>query len=174
MAHPVKLPKSAAEARAIERLRRICLALPDATEKIAWGEPTWRAGKMFALMDTHHHGAEHLAVWLPMPFGMQEALVEEHPDRCFVPPYLGGKGWVGVRIDGKADWKMIAGLVEEAYRMVAPPKSVAKLDAGASAAAPASRASRRSGAAAATTTSPSAEARKAASRRSAKPGGRAR
>ncbi|MEW6271205.1 MAG: MmcQ/YjbR family DNA-binding protein [Thermodesulfobacteriota bacterium] len=129
MAHPIKLPKTKADARAIERLRRICLALPDATEKLAWGEPTWRAGKIFAQMDTHHHGAEHVAVWLPAAFGMQEALVEAHPDRCFVPPYVGPKGWIGVRIDGKPDWRMIAGLVEDAYRLVAPPRSVAELDA---------------------------------------------
>lgn len=129
MAHPVKLPRTKALARAIERLRRICLALPDVTEKMAWGEPTWRAGRIFAQMDTHHHGAEHVAVWLPAPFGAQQALVAADPERCFVPPYVGPKGWIGVRIDRSPDWKTIESLVEDAYRMVAPPQSVAKLDA---------------------------------------------
>jgi hypothetical protein len=56
----------------VDRLRAICLALPEATEKIAWGEPTWRVrGKLFAQLDDHHHGAEHLAVWLPAPLGEQ-------------------------------------------------------------------------------------------------------
>jgi hypothetical protein len=129
VAHPVKLPRTKADARAIERLRGICLALPDATEKMAWGEPTWRAGKIFAQMDTHHHGAEHVAVWLPAAFGAQEALVDAHPDRCFVPPYVGAKGWIGVRIDGTPDWKLVASLVEDAYRLIAPPASLAKLGA---------------------------------------------
>jgi hypothetical protein len=109
------------------RLRKICLALPDASEKIAWGEPTWRVGgKLFAQMDTHHHGADHIAVWLPMPLGAQEALVEADAERFFVPPYVGHRGWVGVRIDRSPDWGVVAGLVEEAYRLIAPPRIAAK------------------------------------------------
>src|SRR5258706_6680214 len=105
------------------------MALPEATETIAWGEPTWRAGKLFAQMDTHHHGADHVAVWLPARPGVQEGLVEEDPVRFFRPPYVGHKGWVGVRIDGKPDWKVVAGLVGDAYREVAPPRLVERLDA---------------------------------------------
>ncbi len=127
--HPRKLPASKAEAAAIERLRRICLALPEATEKIAWGESTWRAGKIFAQMDTHHHGADHVAVWLPAAPGVQEALVAEDPVRFFRPPYVGPKGWIGVRIDRKPDWRIVAGLVADAYRCVAPPHLVQQLDA---------------------------------------------
>jgi hypothetical protein len=127
--HPTKLPKSKAEAAAIERLRTICLALPEATEKIAWGEPTWRAGKIFAQMDTHHHGADHVAVWLPARPGVQEGLVEENPEQFFRPPYVGHLGWIGIRIDRKPDWGVVAGLVADAYREVAPPRLVALLDA---------------------------------------------
>jgi len=127
--HPRKLPKSKAEAAAIERLRAICLALPEATEKIAWGEATWRAGKIFAQMDTHHHGADHVAVWLPARPGVQEGLVEEDPEQFFRPPYVGHLGWIGIRIDRKPDWRIIAGLVADAYREVAPPRLVALLDA---------------------------------------------
>lgn len=126
--HPPKLPKTKAEAAAIARLRAICLALPDAVEKVAWGEPTWRAGRLFAQMDTHHHGADHVAVWLPAQPGVQEALVEEDPVRFFRPPYVGHKGWVGVRIDGKPDWRIVAGLVADAYRLVAPPALLKRLD----------------------------------------------
>jgi hypothetical protein len=79
------------------------MALPEVTEKIAWGEPTWRAGELFAQMDTHHHGAEHVAVWLPARPGVQEELVEEDPRRFFRPPYVGHKGWIGVRIDDKPE-----------------------------------------------------------------------
>jgi AraC-like DNA-binding protein len=127
--HPPKLPANAAEAAAIERLRAICLALPEVTEKIAWGEPTWRAGKIFAQMDTHHHGAAHVAVWLPARPGVQEGLIEEDPEHFFRPPYVGHKGWIGIRIDRKPDWKIVADLVADAYREVAPSHLVARLDA---------------------------------------------
>jgi hypothetical protein len=121
--HPVNKPRNKAEERAIERVRRICLALPGATEKLAWGEPTFRAGKMFAMMDTHHHGADHVAVLVPAEFGVQETLVKADPARYFVPPYVGPSGWVGARIagaGGKPDWKAIEELMEDAYRLIAP------------------------------------------------------
>ena len=105
----------------VDRLRAICLALPDTTEKVAWGEPTWRVrGRLFAQLDDHHHGAEHLAVWLPAPLGEQEALVQKDPARFFRPPYVGPRGWVGVRIDGRPSWAQVTTLVEQAYRQVAP------------------------------------------------------
>jgi hypothetical protein len=84
---------------------------------------------MFAQMETHHHGADHVAVWLPARPGVQEALVEEDPVHFFRPPYVGHKGWVGVRIDNKPDWRAVAGLVAEAYRGVASPALLARLDA---------------------------------------------
>ena len=107
----------------IERLRAICLALPETTEKIAWGEPTWRVkGKLFAQLDNHHHGADHLAVWLPAPLGEQESMIFLDPARFFRPPYVGQRGWVGVRIDGRPDWAVVATLVKQAYREAAPPR----------------------------------------------------
>jgi hypothetical protein len=107
----------------VERLRAICLALPEATEKIAWGEPTWRVrGKLFAQLDDHHHGADHLAVWLPAPLGEQEAMIFADPARFFRPPYVGPRSWVGVRIDRRPNWTQVATLVEQAYRQVAPPR----------------------------------------------------
>ena len=120
--HPRKLPATKAEAAAIARLRRICMALPEVVEKEAWGEPTWRAGKIFAQMDTHHHGAEHVAVWLPARAGVQEDLVEEDPRHFFRPPYVGHKGWIGVRIDNRPDWNAVTSLVADAYREVASPR----------------------------------------------------
>jgi hypothetical protein len=104
--HPGKAasprPASSRESGPTARLRRICLALPETTEKVAWGEATWRVGgKLFAQMDTHHHGADHIAVWLPMPLGAQEALVEANAEQFFVPPYVGHRGWIGVRIAAK-------------------------------------------------------------------------
>jgi hypothetical protein len=105
----------------VERLRAICLALPETAEKVSHGEPTWRVrGKMFAQLDDHHHGADRLAVWLAAALGDQEALVQSDPARFFVPPYVGHRGWVGVRIDGRPDWRRVATLVGDAYRQVAP------------------------------------------------------
>ena len=112
----------------VERLRAICLALPETTEKIAWGEPTWRVrGKLFAQLDDHHRGADHLAVWLPAPLGEQEAMVFTDPQRFFRPPYVGPRGWVGMRIDGRPSWTQVASLVECAYRLVAPPRLLESL-----------------------------------------------
>lgn len=113
-----------------ERLRKICLALPEANEKISHGEPTWFAGKgkVFAMLDNHHHGAEHLSVWLPQPRGVQEQLIRSSPESFFKPPYVGPKGWVGVVLDAKPDWKSVAQLVREAYVFVATAKLRKLLD----------------------------------------------
>ena len=121
---------SAADARAIERLRKICLALPEAREKLSHGEPTWFAGKgkVFAMLDNHHHGSEHLAVWLPQPPGIQQMLIDAEPERFFRPPYVGPSGWVGVILDGKPDWGAIVALVREAFVHVATATLRAKLD----------------------------------------------
>ena len=109
-----------APAGPVDRLRAICLALPDTTEKLAWGEPTWRVGgRLFAQLDDHHHGADHLAVWLPAPLGEQEAMIFMDPARFFRPPYVGVRGWVGVRIDDRTDWRRLARLVEQAWRLAA-------------------------------------------------------
>jgi hypothetical protein len=113
----------------VARLRAICLALPEAVEKNSHGEPTWFAGKgkVFAALDDHHHGAEHLSVWLPAGLGAQEALIESDPKRYFRPPYVGGHGWVGVVLDNRPDWGKVAYLVEQAYRLVAGRRLVARL-----------------------------------------------
>src|SRR5262245_58274442 len=72
----------------VEKLRAICLALPEAVEKASHGEPTWFAGKgkVFAMLDDHHHGAPHLSVWLPAGLGAQESLIASDPARYFRPP----------------------------------------------------------------------------------------
>jgi hypothetical protein len=121
--------RSASSRRIIERLRKICLALPEATEKEAWSEPTWRVkGKMFAQMDDYHHGSPHCAVWLPSTIEAQEALIAADPKRFFRPAYVGHKGWVGVVLDTGPDWAVVAELVRDAYRRIAPAKLAALLD----------------------------------------------
>jgi len=97
MAHPRMYDESNP---AIRRLRTLCLAFPGAFEKEAWGECTFRVtgGSMFAMTDNHHHGSKHVAVWVKAPRDVQEMLVSADPKRFFVPPYVGPKGWLGVRI----------------------------------------------------------------------------
>jgi hypothetical protein len=105
----------------LERLRRICRALPGTSEKVSHGEPTfWVGGRMFATFDNHHHGAPHVGVWLAMPLGVQQILVREDPKRFFVPPYVGVRGWVGVRLDARPSWKRVEQVVREAYTFRLP------------------------------------------------------
>jgi hypothetical protein len=121
--------RTASSRRIIERLRKICLALPEATEKEAWSEPTWRVkGKMFAQMDDYHHGSPHCAVWLPSTIEAQEALIAADPKRFFRPAYVGHKGWVGVVLDTGPDWAVVAELVRDAYRRIAPAKLAALVE----------------------------------------------
>ena len=113
----------------LERLRRICLALPEVTERLSHGEPTWfvRDRKVFVTYADHHHD-DRLGFWCAAPRGAQEALVGSDPTRYFRPPYVGGRGWLGVYLDVDVDWAEIAELVTEAYRMVAPKRLVSVLD----------------------------------------------
>lgn len=114
----------------LERLRELCLALPETTERLSHGEPTWfvRDKKTFVTYADHHHD-DRLGFWCAAPPGAQVALVASAPERFFVPPYVGHRGWLGVRLDVPVDWDEIAELVEEAYRMVAPRRLVAEIDA---------------------------------------------
>jgi hypothetical protein len=111
-----------------ERLRRICLALPEVTERLSHGEPTWfvRGRKTFVSYADHHHD-DRLAFWCAAPPGAQEALVAENPAAFFVPPYVGGRGWIGVRLDVPVDWTAVTELVQDAYRVIAPRSLVAGL-----------------------------------------------
>ena len=114
----------------IGRLRTLCLALPEAHEAEAWGEPTFRVrNKLFAMYAhaDNHHGAGHHAVWVKATPIDQSLLVRAEPERYFVPPYVGVKEWIGVRLDGKPDWKALAQLLRDAYRLTAPKTLIAKL-----------------------------------------------
>jgi hypothetical protein len=113
----------------IERLRQLCLALPEVTERPSHGEPAFfvRDRKTFVTYADHHHD-DRLAFWCAAPAGFQRMLVEAEPDRFFVPPYVGHRGWLGVYLDVPVDWNEIRSIVEGAYRAVAPRRLVAELD----------------------------------------------
>jgi hypothetical protein len=107
---------------ALERVRELCLSLPETTERLSHGQPTFfiRDKKTFVMYLDNHHDDGRLALWCAAPEGMQRALVDGAPEHYFVPPYVGHRGWVGVRLDRDLDWNEIAGAIEEAYLTVAP------------------------------------------------------
>jgi len=114
----------------LARLRRICLALPEAHEVEAWGEPTFRVrNKLFAMYaaPTNHHGAGRAAVWCKAAPGNQALMVRAEPARYFVPPYVGPSGWVGVWLDRNPDWAEVGELMRDSYKLVAPRKLAALL-----------------------------------------------
>jgi predicted DNA-binding protein (MmcQ/YjbR family) len=127
--HPVKT-LSASDAKLVDRLRNLCMALPEANERLSHGEPTWFAGKgkSFAMLDNHHHGSAHLSVWLPQAPGVQEELIALDAARFFRPPYVGPSGWVGIVLDTKPDWAMVKSFVRDAFVHVAIKKLLAQLE----------------------------------------------
>jgi hypothetical protein len=113
-----------ARAATLERIRAVCLALPEVTERPSHGAPTFfiRGKRSFVTVMTNHHGDGRFAIWCAAPDGMQQLLVDGAPDRYFVPPYVGHRGWLGVHLDRGTDWEEIAGVLEDAYLEIAPPR----------------------------------------------------
>jgi hypothetical protein len=117
-------------ADALERVRRLAVALPEVTERPSHGAPTFfvRGQKTFVMFHDDHHGDGRLALWCAAGPGEQTALVAEDPERYFVPAYVGHRGWIGVRLDRGLDWDDVARVIEDAYRAVAPKRLVELLD----------------------------------------------
>ena len=116
----------------LKRLRTICLALPETTERASHGAPSFfvRDTKCFLMLLDNHHGDGRFAIWGAAPAGDQQLLVEADPSRFFVPPYVGHRGWLGVLLNDGADWEELAGIVEDAFCPVAPKRLVAELGLG--------------------------------------------
>ena len=122
---------NAAERRALERVRRLCLSLPEVSERLSHGEITWfiRDKRVLAMMDDHHHGGEHYGITIPAHPGIQQDLIAEDPSTYYRPAYVGPSGWVGVYLDESPDWDLLERLIEDAYRLKAPKTLVKQLDA---------------------------------------------
>jgi hypothetical protein len=112
--------------RILGRLRKFCLALPETSERLSHGAPTFfvREKRAFLMVLRNFHGDGRFAIWCAAPPGLQAMLVEADPERFFVPPYVGHRGWLGMRLDRAPDWDELAGIVEDAFAEVAPPKLV--------------------------------------------------
>ncbi|MCE7986895.1 MAG: MmcQ/YjbR family DNA-binding protein [Caldilinea sp. CFX5] len=109
-------------AEQLVRVRGICLALPEAMEKLSHGEPTFFVGKkVFAMFANNHHNDGRIAVWLPVPPGMQPMMIEASPEKFFKPPYVGVRGWVGIEL-AQIDDDELTHHVHTAYRQIAPKK----------------------------------------------------
>jgi hypothetical protein len=118
--------RAAERERILKRIREICLGLPETSERLSHGAPTFfvRGKRAFVMVLTNFHGDGRFAVWCAAADGMQKMLVEADPERFFVPPYVGHRGWLGVRLDRGLDWDEFAGIAEDAYAEVAPRKLV--------------------------------------------------
>jgi hypothetical protein len=104
----------------LRRVRRICSAFPETTEKLSHGAPTFFARKkVFTMFLNNHHNDGHIAVWIPAPPGLQAMLINQSPETYFRPPYVGGSGWIGIELDNIDD-EELASHIREAWLMVAP------------------------------------------------------
>ena len=125
-----KYPPEAEIEHALEQVRQHALALPETNERLSHGSPSFfvRDKKLFTTFVDNHHDDGRLAIWCAAPSGVQENLVETEPERFYRPPYVGHRGWIGVRLDVDVDWDEIGEIVTDAYRHVAPKKLIAQLD----------------------------------------------
>lgn len=117
-------------AKLLERVRAICLELPEVNERPSHGAPTFfiRDKKTFVMFLDNHHDDGIVGIWAAAAPGAQEALIAANPDVFFRPPYVGHRGWIGMRLDGTVDWNEAEGVMEDAYRTVAPKKLVEELE----------------------------------------------
>ena len=115
-------PSQAKRETVLEKLRAICLALPETSERLSHGAPSFfiREKKCFLMLLDDHHGDGRFAIWCAAPRGDQQLLVDADPAKFFVPPYVGHRGWLGVRLNEGVDWDELAGIVEDAFATVAP------------------------------------------------------
>jgi hypothetical protein len=110
----------------LQRIRELCLALPETSERLSHGHPAFfiREKRSFLMVLDDHHADGRFAIWCAAEDGVQEMLAEADPERFFRPPYVGYRGWLGVRLDRGLHWDELAGIIEDAYAEVAPPKLV--------------------------------------------------
>jgi len=114
-----------------ERVRGICLGLPEVEERDSHGSPAYfvRGKRGFVhLMVDGHHDAGFPQMWCAAGPGVQQELIAADPERFFRPPYVGHRGWIGVRTDRRVDWTEVAELCEDAYRVTAPTRLIRILD----------------------------------------------
>jgi predicted DNA-binding protein (MmcQ/YjbR family) len=112
-------------ARILAKVRKICLSLPDTKETPTWGKPHFRVGeKIFAGFE-EHDGAPSIGFKLAMEHAQRRVRSDCRFARA---PYVGHKGWVAMDASRITDWEEVRALILESYRLIAPKRSIAKLD----------------------------------------------
>lgn len=110
----------------LERVRRICSGLPETTERLSHGEPTFFVkNKVFVMFADNHHNDGRIAIWLPVPPGFQASLIESQPAVFFKPPYVGVRGWVGIELDRISEQDLTYH-IEVAWELIAPKRLLAR------------------------------------------------
>jgi predicted DNA-binding protein (MmcQ/YjbR family) len=107
----------------LEKLRSVCLALPEAHEVEAWGSPTFRLrNKLFAMYASadDHHGGGRPGVWVKSTHVNQDLLLHQDPTRFFSPPYVGPSGWIGIYLDKRPSWRVVAEIIRDGYLLIVP------------------------------------------------------
>src|SRR5688572_6488994 len=121
MSHPSANMQGVNKASAVARIRPICMALPETQERKAWSAPTFRVrGQMFVMFMDNNHDDGRLAVWCSAPAGVQRIQVAAEPEYFFVAPYVGSRGWLGIRLDTGLDWDIVKAFVKDAYEVTRP------------------------------------------------------
>lgn len=117
--------------RVLAEVREIAMGFPEVSERPSHGTPSFfvREKKVLASVFEDHHGDERIAMWCPAPPGVQAEVVDQEPERFFVPPYVGHRGWIGLILNVDPDWEEVAGILTEAYRLIAPKTLIKLLDA---------------------------------------------
>lgn len=117
--------------RELARVRRVCDALPEVEERLSHGSPAFfvRGKKTIAMFVDDHHGDGNLGIWCAAPPGVQEQMIDEEPSVFFRPPYVGHRGWIGVRLSPTVTDEELTQILGDAFRVVAPKTLVAQLDA---------------------------------------------
>ena len=111
----------------LERVRRICSALPETTERLSHGEPTFFVkDKVFVMFANNHHNDGHIAVWLPVPSGFQATLIEKDPETFFKPPYVGVRGWIGIELNRISDQDLTF-YIQMAWDLIAPKRLLSQV-----------------------------------------------
>lgn len=128
---PKRQPPTPKTPHPLDRVRKIALALPEATERPSHGEPAWFVrNKLFATWEDHHHGDPVVGLWVKAAPGLQQILVQADPARYYRPKYVGHAGWIGVNMeaDVDVDWPHVEDLIRDSYRMTAPKRLLTGLD----------------------------------------------
>ncbi|QBD75655.1 MmcQ/YjbR family DNA-binding protein [Ktedonosporobacter rubrisoli] len=110
----------------VDRLRKICLAYPEASEQGEIGDPPFKVRNKIFAMGSSRDGRP--AVWCKAPPGAQAVLVQAEPEHYFIPPYVGRYGWIAAWLDREVDWEIVADLIDTSYRMTAPKRLLAQLE----------------------------------------------